>query len=157
MSQLSESVWDYPRPPRVESTARVLRVVFAGTVVAETSAGWRVLETSHPPVYYFPPGDVALEYLVPSAGPGTVCEWKGGATYWDVQVGARSAKRIAWSYRNPVAAFEEVQDHVAFYPQKLECFVDDERVTPQPGGFYGGWITQDVVGPFKGGPGSAGW
>jgi len=152
-----ESVWDYPRPPRLEPTQRHLLVRFAGCVIAETRRGQRVLETSHPPVFYFPPGDVRGELLAPARG-ATLCEWKGAARYWDVRVENRVAREAAWSYPAPVGAFASIRDHLAFYAGRVdECFVDGERVTPQPGGFYGGWITQHVVGPFKGGPGSAGW
>ena len=152
-----ESVWDYPRPPRVEATARHLRVEFNGVTVAETRSARRVLETSHPPVYYVPPEDVALEYLVEAPG-SSWCEWKGRASYYDLVVGEERAERAAWTYQHPSPGYEAIRDHVAFYPGRVEaCYVDGERVTPQPGDFYGGWITQDVVGPFKGGPGTRGW
>lgn len=165
-----ESVWDYPRPPRVEPTTRRLRVVLAGRVVADTRAGHRVLETSHPPVYYVPRADVTAECLRPVAGT-TGCEWKGTARYFDVIVGVGGVggvgdlaagtvvrPRAAWSYPAPTAGMEVLRDAVAFYAALFdECTVDGQRVTPQPGGFYGGWVTPDVVGPFKGGPGTAGW
>jgi uncharacterized protein (DUF427 family) len=152
-----ESVWDYPRPPRLESTPRRLRVVFNGAVVAETTRGWRVLETSHPPVYYFPPDDVVREHLRAAAG-NSFCEWKGSARYHDVVVGDRTAPRAAWYYPMPTPEFEPLRDAVAFYCAPMdECRVDDERAEPQPGGFYGGWMTADVVGPFKGAPGTSGW
>ena len=152
-----ESVWDYPRPPRLERCGRRLQVVFAGEVVAETRAGYRVLETSHPPVYYFPPGDVRDEYLERAPGV-SFCEWKGEAGYVSLRVGDRVAVAAGWSYARPSPAFLALKDHLAFYASRVDdCFVDGERVTPQPGGFYGGWITSDVVGPFKGGPGSMGW
>jgi len=152
-----ESVWDYPRPPRLEPCGRHLLVVFRGEVVAETRTGFRVLETSHPPVYYFPPADVRTAFLRPSRR-GSYCEWKGQATYFAVEVGGVALPDVAWSYPVPTAAFAAIAGHVAFYAGPVDgCFVDGERVTPQPGGFYGGWITSDVVGPFKGGPGSAGW
>ncbi len=152
-----ESVWDYPRPPRLEQTPRRLEVVFAGQVVADSVRGWRVLETSHPPVYYLPPGDVRTD-LLRSAGGGSFCEWKGRARYWDLVVGNREARKVAWSYPDPTASFAPIRDHLAFYADPMDaCRVDGAAVTPQPGGFYGGWITPDVVGPFKGGPGSWGW
>jgi uncharacterized protein (DUF427 family) len=152
-----ESVWDYPRPPRLEPTRRHLRVVFAGEVVAETRNAWRVCETAGAPVYYIPPGDVRRDLLRASTR-RSFCEWKGNASYFDVVVGDRSAAAAAWSYRAPSAGFTPIRDHLAFYPQAVdECTVDDERARPQPGGFYGGWITADVVGPFKGEPGSEGW
>ncbi|MBA3843446.1 MAG: DUF427 domain-containing protein [Actinobacteria bacterium] len=154
-----ESVWDYPRPPRLEATAKLLRVVFGGEVIAETSRAHRVLETSHPPVYYFPLADIREGTLISSAGRATFCEWKGNASYFDVLGGdGRRAERAAWAYPEPSAGFEAIRGAVAFYPAVLdECTVDGERVEPQPGGFYGGWVTSDLIGPFKGGPGSAGW
>jgi len=144
-----ESVWDYPRPPRAEPTARHVRVVFNGAV--------RVLETSHPPVYYLPPEDVRLACFVPASG-ASWCEWKGDASYYDVVVGDRRAPGAAWTYRTPTAAFTVIAGYIALYPGQMEaCYVDDERVVPQPGGFYGGWITAAIVGPFKGEPGTLGW
>jgi uncharacterized protein (DUF427 family) len=152
-----ESVWDYPRPPRVERTDRHLRVVFNGVTIAETRRAVRVLETSHPPVYYIPPEDIRLDHMVAVSG-SSWCEWKGRASYYDVVVGDRRAERAAWSYPHPREGFEAIRDYVAFYPGPMDaCTVDGERVTPQPGGFYGGWITRDVVGPFKGEPGTRGW
>jgi uncharacterized protein (DUF427 family) len=152
-----ESVWDYPRPPRVEEVARRIRVVFNGALIADTVRAKRVLETSHPPVYYIPREDVRLEYLVEAAG-SSVCEWKGRAKYYTVVVDSRSAERAAWSYPEPEAAYGAIRDHLAFYAGPMDaCTVDGERVEPQPGGFYGGWITADVVGPFKGGAGTTGW
>jgi uncharacterized protein (DUF427 family) len=115
------------------------------------------LETSHPPVYYIPPEDVRHEYLFEVDGT-SVCEWKGRAKYHTVRVGHRRAERAAWSYPEPRAGYEAIRDHVAFYAGPMDaCTVDGERVEPQPGGFYGGWITAEVVGPFKGGPGTTGW
>lgn len=153
-----ESVWDYPRPPRLEANTRHLVVVFGGEVVAETRGGYRVLETSHPPQYYFPPEDISAGALREAAGGRTMCEWKGEAEYWDVHGGGGVASRSAWSYPSPVAAFAPLAGHVAFYAAPMDrCEVDGEVVTPQPGGFYGGWITSHVVGPFKGEPGSRGW
>lgn len=152
-----ESVWDYPRPPRVEETDRHLRVVFNGVTVAETTRGKRVLETSHPPTYYFPPEDVELTYLAEAAG-FSWCEWKGRASYYDVVVEDEEASRAAWTYREPRQGFEAIKNHFAFYPGSMDaCYVDGERVRPQPGGYYGGWVTSDIVGPFKGGPGTQGW
>ena len=152
-----ESVWDYPRPPRLEATARRLRVVVAGRVVAETTRGHRVLETSHPPVYYFPAGDVDAACLRAVAGT-TGCEWKGTARYFDVVVGPAVRPRAAWAYPEPTPGMEPIRDAVAFYAALTdECTVDGRVVTPQPGGFYGGWVTPDVAGPFKGVPGSTGW
>ncbi len=151
------SVWDYPRPPRLEPTTKRLRVITAGLVIADTRRGYRVLETSHPPVYYLPPADIQMHYLVPASG-GSWCEWKGAASYFTLQLGGRSVPNVAWAYAAPSAAFAAISGYLAFYPALVDaCFVDDEQVTPQPGGFYGGWITSDMTGPFKGGPGSAGW
>lgn len=153
-----ESVWDYPRPAIAQATSARLRVEFGGRVVAETAQGVRTLETSHPPSYYFPPDDVDMDLLRLVPGRGSVCEWKGEARYHDVVVGDRIAARAAWAYPSPTARFAMIRDHVAFYPAAMDaCFVDGERVTPQPGGFYGGWITSRVAGPFKGPPGTQFW
>jgi len=152
-----ESVWDYPRPPRAERTGRHIEVRFNGVLVADTRAAIRVLETSHPPTYYLPPEDVRIDCLHEAEG-RSWCEWKGAARYYDVVVGDRRARRAAWSYAAPAAPFAVIAECFAFYARLLdECLVDGERVVPQPGGFYGGWITADVVGPFKGDPGSEGW
>lgn len=152
-----ESVWDYPRPPRVEPTARRVRVEFAGEVIADSTRAWRVLETSHPPVYYIPLEDVRAEYL--RAGRRhTWCEFKGEASYYDLVAGGREVRDAAWYYADPALGYEAIRGHVAFYPGRVDAaFVDDERVQPQAGDFYGGWVTADVEGPFKGGPGTAGW
>ena len=152
-----ESVWSYPRPPRLEATPRRLRVVVAGQTIAETTRGHRVLETSHPPVYYFPVADVRREFLRAVAGT-TGCEWKGTATYFDVVVGDVVRPRAAWSYPDPSADMEPIRDALAFYAGLADgCTVDGQVATAQPGGFYGGWVTPDVAGPFKGVPGSTGW
>lgn len=152
-----ESVWDYPRPPRMERTSRRIEVVFAGEVIADTRRALRILETSHPPTYYIPPEDVRMDLLVRSRR-ASFCEWKGSADYWTVRVGGREAVNAAWSYPTPKTPFEDLKDHLAFYCGDMDaCRVDGEQVQPQPGGFYGGWVTRDVVGPFKGEPGSWGW
>ena len=152
-----ESVWDYPRPPRVEPSTRRVRVEFGGRVVADTRNALRVLETSHPPTWYLPPEDVRRELLRPAPG-RSLCEWKGVASYWTLVVDGRESPQAAWSYAAPTADFAVLAGHYAFYPGRVDaCLVDDERVQPQPGDFYGGWVTSDVAGPFKGGPGSAGW
>ena len=152
-----EDVWSYPRPPRLEPVLKSLRIVLAGRTVASTNSGYRVLETSHPPVYYLPPAAFTGCALEPAAG-RSFCEWKGEARYWSLRVGEHLAERAAWSYPDPVPAFADLRDHLAVYAGAMDaCFVGDEQVTPQPGGFYGGWITRDLKGPFKGGPGSAGW
>ncbi len=152
-----ESVWDYPRPPRVEPTDRRVRVVLGGVVIADTTKALRVLETSQPPAFYLPPDDVAMEHLEPTAK-HSFCEWKGHAGYWTVTVGDRVARDGAWSYPAPNAAFAAIADHLAFYPRAMDgCFVDEERVESNDGDFYGGWITSSVVGPFKGAPGTGHW
>ena len=152
-----ESVWDYPRPPSVEPVPQRVRVVFDEVTIADTVAAKRVLETSHPPVYYLPPQDVRWDCLVPSPG-RSWCEWKGEARYFDVEVNGRRVPRAAWAYPAPTAAFAEISDYVAFYAGPMDaCFVGDARVVPQPGGFYGGWITPEIRGPFKGSPGTEGW
>ena len=152
-----ESVWDYPRPPRVEASQRSVRVEFAGEVIAETTRAWRVLETSHPPVYYIPLEDVRSEFLRASQR-RTYCEFKGEAGYYDLVVAGREVKNAAWYYSEPNACFEAIRDHVAFYPGKVDAaWVDEERVEAQAGDFYGGWITSEIEGPFKGGAGTASW
>ena len=152
-----ENVWDYPRPPRLEPVPQALRIVFAGRLIAESRAGWRVLETSHPPVYYLPRNSFT-GCSVEQAPGGSFCEWKGDAAYWSLRVGDRCAVAAAWSYEDPTAAFAAIQGHLAVYAARMEaCTVDGEVVTPQPGGFYGGWITSNLRGPFKGSPGTLGW
>ena len=152
-----ESVWDYPRPPRVEQTGKHIRVVFNGVVIADSRRAWRVLETSHPPVYYIPPQDIRMDCLLPAQG-SSFCEWKGQAGYYDVRAGDKAAAHAAWYYSKPTPAFAAIKDYVAFYARLMDaCYVDGELVQPQPGGFYGGWITSDIVGPFKGEPGTWGW
>jgi uncharacterized protein (DUF427 family) len=152
-----ESVWRYPRPPALEPTDKRIEIRFADTIIASTARAHRVLETSHPPVYYIPPDDIRME-LLEAAGGGSWCEWKGRARYWTVRVGERCAEKVGWSYPDPTPAFESIRDHIAFYAGPMDsCTVDGAPVTPQPGGFYGGWITPDIKGPFKGGPGTMGW
>jgi uncharacterized protein (DUF427 family) len=151
-----ESVWDYPRPPRLERTTRHLVVALGGVTVAETRRAHRVLETSQPPAYYVDPADVRLELLQPSTR-HTFCEWKGQASYHDVVVHGTRVEAAAWTYEHPTPEFEAIAGHLAFYAQLLECTVDGEAVRGNEGTFYGGWITADVVGPFKGGAGTAHW
>jgi len=151
------SVWDFPRPPAVEPERRRVRVELGGVTVADSTRALRVLETSHPPALYVPPEDVAAGVLAPVAR-ATVCEFKGSATYFDVRAGDRVERAAAWTYRAPRPGYEALRDHVAFYPGRMDaCWLDDERVRAQEGDFYGGWITADVTGPFKGGRGTAGW
>lgn len=152
-----ESVWDYPRPPRVERSRRRVRVIHGGVVVAESGRAIRVLETSGPPVYYVPPEDVRMD-LLEHSGHRTWCEWKGLAEHWDVCVDDLRVREAAWSYPKPTPGYEELAGFIAFYPGRLDqCQLDDEVVRPQPGRYYGGWVTDDIVGPFKGEPGSEGW
>lgn len=150
-------MWDYPRPPRLERDGRRVRVVHGDVVVADTRAAWRVLETSHPPTFYIPRDDIAAGALAPAAG-SSFCEWKGAAAYLDVVAGGRTTPRAAWFYPRPSEPFAQIAGHVAFYPGRLDaCYVGDERVRAQDGDFYGGWITREVVGPFKGALGTRGW
>ena len=152
-----ESVWDYPRPPRLEASERRIEVVFNGETIADTWRAVRVLETSHPPVYYIPPADVRLDLLAASPG-RSFCEWKGAAIYHTIAVEGREAPDAAWSYPDPTTAFRSIAGYLAFYPSRVDaCLVDGERVQAQPGDFYGGWITAEIVGPFKGDPGTGGW
>jgi uncharacterized protein (DUF427 family) len=152
-----ESVWDYPRPPRVERSARRATVVLAGTVVADSSRALRVLETAGPPTIYIPRADVEDDLLRPTRH-HSFCEWKGRASYLDVVVGDRTAPRAAWTYPRPKRGYEVLVDHVSFYPGRVDaCYLGGELVRPQPGRFYGGWITDDIVGPFKGIRGSGWW
>ncbi|MBN1965115.1 MAG: DUF427 domain-containing protein, partial [Anaerolineae bacterium] len=151
------SVWDYPRPPRVEPTGKLVRIEFNGITLAETRHALRVLEKSHPPVYYIPPEDVLMKHLARTPH-RSFCEFKGAANYWAVQVGDRLVENAAWGYLDPTPGFEAIKGHLAFYPSKMDaCFVDGERVRAQAGDFYGGWITDEIVGPFKGERGTGHW
>jgi len=156
---MPESVWDYPRPPRVAPSSKRVRVVLGGAVIADTTRAHRVLETSHPPVYYMPFEDVARGVLEPARGRSSFCEWKGAASYFDAIGGdGHRVERVAWTYPDPLLGFEVIRDAVAFYPGLVdECTVDGEVVVAQEGDFYGGWITSEIVGPFKGGRGTSGW
>lgn len=158
MTELTpESVWDYPRPPRLEPVPQIVRIEFACVEIARTAAAWRVLETSHPPTYYLP-RDCFTGCTLTRAPGGSFCEWKGRAIYWTLGAGGRTADSVAWSYPDPSEPFEPIRDHLACYCAAMDrCFVGDELASPQPGGFYGGWVTSNLRGPFKGGPGSAGW
>ncbi len=152
-----ESVWSYPRPAVAEPSQRRLQVMHRNLIIADTRKGIRTLETSHPPSYYFPPNNIAPFVLQPSRR-RSLCEWKGEARYFDVLVHTETLRDAAWSYPDPNPAFRSLRDHVAFYAGPFDsCFVDEEPVTPQPGSFYGGWITSHVAGPFKGAPGSGSW
>jgi uncharacterized protein (DUF427 family) len=152
-----ESVWDYPRPPRLEPVTERLRVVFAGHVLADTVRGHRVLETSHPPVYYIPPEDVDMGLLVEERGQ-SFCEFKGRARYFGISAEDRRARRAAWCYPEPTPAFAAIAGHLAFYAGRVdEAWVGADRVSAQEGDFYGGWITPEIEGPFKGAPGTWFW
>lgn len=152
-----ESVWDYPRPPKLEHVTKRIEIIFAGQRIVDAPESLRVLETSHPPVYYISPAFIASGVLTPGQG-SSVCEWKGRARYFDVKANGETAEKAAWSYPSPTVPFQAIANYVAFYAAPMQsCTVNGERVMPQPGGFYGGWITADIVGPFKGEPGSMGW
>ncbi len=149
-----ESVWDYPRPPAVREDQRVIEVIANGKVIASATRSHKICETASPPTFYLSPDDVNFDLLLPVRGV-SVCEWKGTAQYWGLADDFENT--VAWSYPEPLSAFSAFRDHVAFYPGRLECYIEGERVKPQPGHFYGGWITSDVVGPFKGDHGTGHW
>lgn len=152
-----ESVWDYPRPAVLEDTDKHLKVIFNDVVLAETNRGKRVLETSHPPAYYIPPEDVRQEYLIQS-NKVTFCEWKGLACYYDISISDKYVQNAVWQYLNPTPTFLSLKGYYSFYASLMDgCYVNDELVTPQAGDFYGGWITKDIIGPFKGEMGTWGW
>lgn len=152
-----ESVWDYPRPPETRPEKRTVLVRADGVEVASSTAAIKVCETAGAPVVYMPLADVQSGLLRPSGGGGTWCEWKGAATYFDVTLPDRVIPRAAWTYEEPSPGFAQLADRVAFYPALVECSLDGEKVLPQPGGFYGGWITAEITGPIKGEPGTGGW
>lgn len=157
MTTTAESVWDYPRPPALVSDTRRILVRFDGITIADSVATYRVLETSHPPVFYIPASDTKTDLLIPSSST-TFCEFKGHATYWSIRSDQPEAHNCAWSYRSPSSSFTDIADHFAFYPSRMEeCSVDGEIVQSQKGDFYGGWITSEIQGPFKGGAGTWGW
>jgi uncharacterized protein (DUF427 family) len=151
-----ESVWDYPRPPRIENEARRVTVAHGGETIVDTGRAVRVLETAGAPTIYVPPGEVADGALRTAHG-SSYCEWKGAASYFDVVAGGATAERAAWAYPQPKSGFERIAGWVSFYPALVECRLDDEPVEPQPGGFYGGWVTAEITGPIKGAPGSMSW
>ncbi|MDJ0593177.1 MAG: DUF427 domain-containing protein [Pleurocapsa sp. MO_226.B13] len=153
-----ESVWDYPRPPRLERSPKPIKVIFNGVTIADSCNTYRVLETSHPPVYYIPPEDLKTEYLQPASSQRSFCEWKGFASYYNLTVKDKQVNNAGWYYPQPTDNFTPIKNYVAFYPSKMDaCYVDGELVKAQEGDFYGGWITKDIVGPFKGGRGTWGW
>jgi uncharacterized protein (DUF427 family) len=151
-----ESVWDYPRPPRLEAVNRRVRVYLGGEAIVDTDRGCRILETAGAPTIYVPPDTVAPGALEPTSG-SSICEWKGLAGYFDVVAGGERVERGAWAYADPVAPYRAIAGWVSFYPALLECLLDEEVVEPQPGRFYGGWVTAEITGPIKGEPGSGGW
>jgi uncharacterized protein (DUF427 family) len=157
MTPRRESVWDYPRPPRVEAVMDRVTVCFAGRLIADTTGALRVPETSHPPVYYLPPEDIRQDLLEPVSGQ-SFCEFKGEASYVTIVTRSRRSERVGWLYRDPPPAFRSIAGYIAFYASRVdEAKVGGEVVSAQPGDFYGGWITAWVVGPFKGNPGTSGW
>ena len=151
-----ESVWDYPRPPAIVPDTREVIVSLGGTRIARTTSALRVLETASPPTFYIPRAHVEAAFLTKATG-NSFCEWKGSATYWDARCDNAHQRHIAWSYEAPFPAFSRLAGYLAFYPARATCLVDGETVRPQAGGFYGGWITGDIVGPFKGQSGTGGW
>lgn len=151
-----ESVWDYPRPPKISQDGRTVEVKWNNQTIALTSDSVRVLETASPPTFYIPPKDVKTDLLKKTSG-SSYCEWKGKATYWNITVDGKTIEKAAWSYEDPNPDFEKLAGYFSFYPGKVECYVDSERVKPQPGGFYGGWMTSEIVGPVKGETGTGGW
>ena len=156
-ARVEESVWDYPRPPRLEPSTRHIKIVFGDQSIVDTRNALRILETSHPPTYYIPSQDIMPGVMIP-ASRRSLCEWKGTARYFHLMVDGYSVENAAWTYPEPLQGYEALQDHFAFYPLLMDaCYVDGERVQPQAGGFYGGWITRDIVGPFKGTSGTSHW
>ncbi len=152
-----ESIWDYPRPPKVELFTKKIKVEFAGKVIAETTKSYKVMETSSPPCYYIPQEDIQMDFLFKSAYK-TLCEWKGSARYWSINVDGNISKNAGWSYPVPWEGFEQIKDHIAFFAGRVDgCYIEDEKVVPQAGDFYGGWITSNIVGPFKGDSGTEHW
>lgn len=151
-------VADFPRPPAIERESRRITVVLGCVTIADTTGAWRILETTHPPTYYLPRADFAPGSIEPGTRRGSFCEWKGGAVYVTLVGGDRVEEDAGWTYPDPVAPYAALRDHIALYAGRMDrCTVDGETVTPQPGGFYGGWITGDLVGPFKGAPGTEWW
>jgi uncharacterized protein (DUF427 family) len=151
-----ESVWDYPRPPKVVADCRRVVIRFGDTRLAETISAYRVLETAGPPTFYVSPRDVRVDLLQPFPGV-SVCEWKGTAQYWSLKTSEPAQESVAWSYPSARLPYEIISGYFSFYPGRVECFVDEQRVRPQPGYFYGGWITDEIVGPWKGESGTERW
>jgi uncharacterized protein (DUF427 family) len=151
-----ESVWDYPRPPSIEAEQRLVEVKYKQTLIARSNQIYRVLETASPPTFYLPPEDIDFQYLKENTS-SSFCEWKGQASYFDLQHENGLIQNVAWCYRNPLPRFVLIKDYVCFYPSRLDCFVDGAKVKPQTSDYYGGWITPEIVGPFKGDPGTETW
>lgn len=151
-----ESVWDYPRPPKLENDERQVQVIFNNIIIADTVRATRVLETASPPVFYIPPEDIKKKYLLEGSG-SSICEWKGEARYWTIKFREIVIENVGWSYPVPFEDYENIAEYISFYTSRLECFVNGERAEPQHGGFYGGWVTHEIVGPFKGLPGTEWW
>lgn len=152
-----ESVWDYPRPPAVEPVTVPVRIELGSIVLAESRNAVRILETASAPAIYLPFRDIRMDLMEPEAQ-GSICEWKGPWNYWSIVTGKHNIPQAAWSYPEPWSGYEPIRDHLSFYPAKVDaCWLGDQRVEPQPGGFYGGWVTPEIVGPMKGDPGSGGW
>ena len=149
------SVWDFPRPPVIEPVHKTVKILYQDHTLVQTEEALAVLETASPPTYYIPPKDISFDQLVPLQGKTSLCEWKGSAAYW--ALAEQPSLAVAWSYDNPFTEFTALKDYLGFYPQHLECYVNDESVIPQPGRFYAGWITSDLTGPFKGEPGTGHW
>lgn len=154
--QGQESVWDYPRPPRVEPLTQVVSIQCGEITLCESNKAVRVLETASPPTIYIPKEEIRMDYLEPTDG-GSLCEWKGQASYWNVVTPEKRLNKVAWSYEDPFPEFETITGYLAFYPKDLDCRIDNEQVLPQPGGLYGGWVTKNLAGPLKGEPGTGGW
>ena len=150
-----ESVWDYPRPPAQLACEQLVEVKTGNTTIASSTRCIRILETASPPTVYIPPGDIALDQLKIKCA-ASFCEWKGAADYWALAEG-NNTEAIGWSYPDPKAAFAAIRDWLCFYPGRIECYIDGERVRPQEGGFYGGWVTSNIVGPWKGPPNTGNW
>jgi uncharacterized protein (DUF427 family) len=151
-----ESVWDYPRPPKLVADKRRVIVRLGGTTIADSLDTYRILETAGPPTFYIPPRDVRVELLEPFPG-ASVCEWKGTARYWGLKTSAPAREAVGWSYPTARRHYERISTYFSFYAGRVECFVDNERVRPQPGFFYGGWVTNEIIGPWKGEPGTENW
>ena len=152
-----ESVWDYPRPPQCVPDSRLVEIKLGDVLVASSENAIRVLETASPPTVYIPRDDVEVELIERSVNGGSYCEWKGAATYWNFVCLGKTFEDVGWSYERPNQAFSQIAGYLSFYPARIECWIAGERVKPQGGGFYGGWVTQEIVGPYKGEPGTGGW